>query len=72
MHFYDKERLCAIGFAIAYCVGVNERENPKSGIELLQSKINYHVRIKEYIYRVYRVYKYRVYTIRFRAISGMF
>ena len=40
--------LCAIGFALVYYVGVNERENPKSGMELFQSNIYCYVRIKEY------------------------
>ena len=44
--FYDNKWLCVIELAIVYCVGVNERENPISGMELFQSNIYYYVRIK--------------------------
>ena len=30
-----------IGFALVYCVGVNERENSKSGMESFQGNIYY-------------------------------
>ena len=49
MHFYDNIWLCAIGFALVYCVGVNERETQISGMEMFQSHIQYHVRIKGYL-----------------------
>ena len=49
MHLYDQIRLYAIGFALVYCVGVNERENPKSGMEMFQINIYYYVRLKGYI-----------------------
>ena len=55
MHFYDNKCLFAFGFALVNCVGVNERENPKSGMKMLQSNIYYYyyyyyyVRIKRYI-----------------------
>ena len=48
MHFCDNEWLCAIGFALDYYVGVNERENPKSGMEMFQSNIDYYEGIKRY------------------------
>ena len=41
IHFYDKQWLCVIGFALVYYVGVNERENPISGMEMFQSNIYY-------------------------------
>ena len=31
--------VCAIGFTLVYCVGVNERDNLKSGTEIFQSNI---------------------------------
>ena len=37
---------CAIGFALGSYVDKNERANPKSGMEMLQSNIYYCVRIK--------------------------
>ena len=49
MHSYDKNWLWLIGFALVYCVGVNERENQISGMEMFQSNIHYCVRIKGYI-----------------------
>ena len=49
MHFYDTQWLCAIGFALVYYVGVNEREKSKSGMEMPQSNLYYYVRIKKYI-----------------------
>ena len=49
MHFYRKFWLWFIGFALVYCVGVNERENPKSHMEMFQSNIYNYVSIKEYI-----------------------
>ena len=50
MHVYDEIWPCAIGFASVYCVGVNEWENPKSGMEMFQSNIYYYVRIEGYMY----------------------
>ena len=49
MHVYDEIWLWLIGFALVYGVGVNERENPKSHIEMFQSSIYYYVRINRYI-----------------------
>ena len=49
MHFYWTNWLWLIGFALVYCVGVNERENPKSHMEIVQSNIYYYERIKGYI-----------------------
>ena len=49
MHFYEKKWLWLIGFALVYCVGVNERENQISGMEMFQSNIYYYVRITCYI-----------------------
>ena len=49
MHLYDKNGLCAIGFVLVYCVGVNGRENLICGMELLRSNIDSHVSMKEYI-----------------------
>ena len=42
MNFHAKVWLCVIGFAFFYCVGVNERENPISGMEMFQSNIYYY------------------------------
>ena len=49
MYFYQKVWLWFTGFALVYCVGVNERENLKSGMEMFQSNIYYYVRINMYI-----------------------
>ena len=49
IYFYDKKWLWLIGFALVYCVGVNERENQISHIEMFQSNIYYYERIKWYI-----------------------
>ena len=56
---YDRKRLCAIGVALVYCVGVNERENPKSGMEMFQSNIYFYVRMKGYMYnnQTYQTYQ---------------
>ena len=45
-HFYEKIRLWLIGFALVYCVGVNERENQISGEKMFQSNIYYYASIK--------------------------
>ena len=49
MHLYGEFRLWLIGFALVYCVGVTEQENPKSHIEMFQNNIYYYERIKWYI-----------------------
>ena len=49
MHLYEKNGLWLFGFALVHCVGVNERENLISGMEICQSNIYYYVRIKGYI-----------------------
>ena len=49
MHFHREKQLWLIGFALVYCVGVNERENTKSGMEMFQSDIYCYVRRKGYI-----------------------
>ena len=49
MHYYEKKWLWLIEFAFVTCVGVNERENQISGMEMFRSNIYYYVRIKEYI-----------------------
>ena len=49
MYLYWKCWLWFIGFALVYCVGVNERENQISHIEMFQSNIYYYERIKLYI-----------------------
>ena len=46
MHVYEKIRLWLIGFALVYCEGVNEQENPKSRMKMFQSNIYYYVSIK--------------------------
>ena len=46
---YGKIWLWLIGFALVYCVGVNERENHKSRDKMFQSKIHYLMSMKEYI-----------------------
>ena len=49
MHLYCKMWLWLIGFALVYCVGVNERENQISGMEMFQSNIYDYASIKRYI-----------------------
>ena len=49
MHLHEKNCLWLIGFALVYCLGVNERENQISGMGMFQSNIYYHVRTKGYI-----------------------
>ena len=46
MHFYEKKILWLIGFALVYCVGVNERENQISGEKMFQSNIYHDASIK--------------------------
>ena len=46
--FTTKSNYAPLDFLV-YCVGVNARENPKSGVEVLQSNIYYYVRINEYV-----------------------
>ena len=45
-----------IGFGLVYCVGVNERENPKSRMKMLQSNIHYSTTIKVYIVSIEEIY----------------
>ena len=47
--FHDKIWLWLIGFALVYCVGVNEQENPKSREKMFQSNIYVFMGIKVYI-----------------------
>ena len=49
MHVDDKICLRAIGFALVYCVGVNERENHSSREKMFQSNIDHSMSIKMYI-----------------------
>ena len=46
-HVCENKWLWLIGFALVYCVGVNERESSKSGMEMFQSNMYYYVRIKK-------------------------
>ena len=56
MHVYEKIWLWLIGFALVYCVGVNERENPKSREKMFQSNIYYFMGIKGYIVFIEEIY----------------
>ena len=54
--FSWKKWLWLIGFALVYCVGVNERENPKSRMKMFQSNIYYFTSIKVYIVSIEEIY----------------
>ena len=51
MHLYEEICLWLIGFALVYCVGVNERENQISREKMFQSNVYYYAIIKGVLYR---------------------